>query len=264
MKIRVLGCHGSDQVLRDGGQFRSCCTCGFLVDDVLLLDAGTVGRKLDLDEQRRIRTVLLTHAHFDHIQGLPTLADNLAGSNAAAVELIAPADTLSALQTHIFNDRIYPNFFRLPTTEYPVFRGAAVSSGQRVERDGLAVRAVPVTHTVPAVGYLLSDATATLLYSGDTYDTDELWQVAAATPTLKAVFVETSYPDSMSGLAQTSRHLTPSLLGQQLRKLGRAEVPVYLYHVKPRFREEIRREVAALRVPHRIAFLEEDQILHLS
>ena len=77
MKIKVLGCHGSDVLLSRDGATHSCNTCGFLLDDTILLDAGTVGSKLPLEAQVRIRNVFLSHLHFDHIKGLPTLADNL-------------------------------------------------------------------------------------------------------------------------------------------------------------------------------------------
>lgn len=264
MKVRVLGCHGSDQVVRESGGVRGCCTCGFLVNESLLLEAGTIGRKLDLDEQRRIRVVLLTHSHFDHIQGLPTLADNLVGHDSAPVLLVGLPETLRGLRDHVFNETMYPDFFCLPDPARPVFRAETLVPGHAWPCEGFNVLGVSVNHTVPAVGYLLSDPTGTLLYSGDTHDTDELWQRAATMPSLKAVFVETSYPDAMADLARASKHLTPSLLGAQLRKLGRPDVAVYVYHVKPRFRDRIRAEVAQLELGQRITFLEEDQVVHLT
>ena len=79
MNVRVLGCHGSGQLIPGENGPIQCGTCGFLVNDQLLVDAGTIGSRLFLDEQRRIRVVLLTQLHFDHIRELPTLADNLVG-----------------------------------------------------------------------------------------------------------------------------------------------------------------------------------------
>ena len=79
MNVRVLGCHGSGQLVPGANGPIQCGTCGFLVNDQLLVDAGTIGSRLFLEEQRRIRVVLLTHLHFDHIRELPTLADNLVG-----------------------------------------------------------------------------------------------------------------------------------------------------------------------------------------
>ncbi len=264
MKVRVLGCHGSDQVVREPEGTRTCCTCAFLINDTLLLEAGTIGVKLELAEQRRIGTVLLTHAHFDHIQGLPTLADNVAGEDTAPIRLVGLAETLEALRDHIFNDTLYPNFFSLPTSAAPVFTPHTVQVCRPFDCDGVRAIGIPVNHTVPALGYLLSDTAGTLLYSGDTHDTEDLWRRAAGVASLKAVFVETSYPDGMAALARRSKHLTPSSLAQQLRKLDRPDVPVYLYHVKPRYRDRIREEVARLGLAQRVSFVEEDQVIQLT
>ncbi|MGD9730159.1 MAG: MBL fold metallo-hydrolase [Nitrospiraceae bacterium] len=94
MKIRVLGCHGSDQLVGGAAGPVPCGTCGFLLNDSVLLDAGTVGSRLYLHEQRRIQAVLLTHLHFDHIRDLPTLADNLTG------EIDEPTPALLAKELH--------------------------------------------------------------------------------------------------------------------------------------------------------------------
>ena len=93
---------------------------------------------------------------------------------------------------------------------------------------------------------------------GDTGDTDQLWEVAAQLPHLGAVFIETSFPDDMLELARISKHLTPALMAKQLRKLGRSDVPVYVYHMKPRFESRIREEVQNLGIP-RLSILEEGQ-----
>ena len=87
MKVRVLGCHGSDQLVEGYPEPHPCRTCGFLINDTVLIDAGTVGSVLLLSEQQRIRQIVLSHLHFDHVKGLPTLADNLVGSGGESVIL---------------------------------------------------------------------------------------------------------------------------------------------------------------------------------
>ena len=77
MNIHILGCHGSEGLLETTSGLLPCNTCGFLLNGTLLLDAGTAASALSLNEQKQIRHILLTHIHFDHIKGLPTLADNL-------------------------------------------------------------------------------------------------------------------------------------------------------------------------------------------
>ena len=62
----------------------------------------------------------------------------------------------------------------------------------------------------------------------------------------------------MAELARVSKHLTPSLFAREFRKIGRPDLPVYVYHLKPRFREQIRRELAQLKIPN-LTVLEEGQ-----
>ena len=69
MRIRVLGCHGAELSNHN--------TCGFLINRSVLMDAGTVCSSLTLSEQRKIRYILISHIHADHIKGLPFLSENL-------------------------------------------------------------------------------------------------------------------------------------------------------------------------------------------
>lgn len=260
MNISVLGCHGSDQLLDESGPPRSCGTCGFLINGTLLLDAGTVGEKLRLAEQQAITHVLLSHAHFDHVKGLPTLADNRFGSGTDALAIASIPEVLSGLRAHIFNGVLYPDFFQLPSHEEPTLAAQALTAGQTYDLAGLRVTPIRVNHLVPAVGYLISDGRSTLLYSGDTHHTDEIWRVAGHTPNLKAVFIEASYPNHMADLAERAKHLTPAMLQLEFQKLGRPDLPVYVFHMKPRFQNQIVRELHALGIP-KLSVLEEGQQL---
>lgn len=262
VKIRVLGCHGSDQLM-DGTQGpRQCRTCGFLVNGTVMVDAGTVGAALHLAEQKRIRQVLLTHLHFDHIQGLPTLADNLVDDVVDPVVLAGIPEVLDGLKRYLFNDQLYPDFLQLPNPQRPVFSLRPLDIGKEAEVSGLQVLPISVNHLVPTVGFLIREGATSFLYSGDTFITEEIWQVAAREPTLKAAFIETSFPDEMEELARASKHLTPSLFAREFQKIGRPDLPVYVYHLKPRFRLEIKRQLARLKIPN-LTVLEEGQEIHI-
>ena len=262
MKIRVLGCHGSDQLLDGGPSAQQCRTCGFLVNETVMVDAGAVGAALRLEEQQRIRHVLLSHLHFDHVKGLPTLADNLVHDVIDPVVLTSIPSVLDGLRAHVFNDQVYPNFLSLPDPSRPTFVVRALEVGKECELSGLSVTAVAVNHLVPTVGFLIRDGTASFLYSGDTYETEDIWKVAANEPTLKAAFIETSFPDKLSDVARVSKHLTPALFAQEFRKIGRPDLPVYVYHLKPRFRDEIRHELRQLKIRN-LTVLEEGQEVSL-
>lgn len=262
MIVRVLGCHGSGQLVPGGAGPIQCGTCGFLVNDQLLVDAGTIGSRLYLEEQQRIRVVLLTHLHFDHIRELPMLADNLIGEIDRPVVIAAIPEVLRGLRSHIFNGAVYPDFFRLPDPAGPVFVPHELHPGREDLLCGLGVTPILVNHVVPTVGFLLREGKRSILYSGDTYHTDDLWRAAKDVIGLTAAFIESSFPNEMDELARVAKHLTPALLAEEFAKMARPELPVYAYHLKPRFREQIRHELGQLGISHLTA-LEEGQTLVL-
>ena len=157
--------------------------------------------------------------------------------------IAAIPDVLKGLESHIFNGEVYPNFFRIPDERAPVLRALPLQAGRESLVAGLRITTIPVNHIVPTVGYVIEQHGRSVLFSGDTYDTDQLWKVAARLPRLSAVFIETSFPDDMLDLARVSRHLTPALMSKQLEKLDRPNVPVYVYHMKPKFESRIRAEL---------------------
>ena len=79
-------------------------------------------------------------------------------------------------------------------------------------------------------------ARAPSVFSGDTGPTDRLWELARALGDVRAIIVETSFPDRLEALASVSGHLTPSLLARELDKMP--PCPVWVYHIKPMFYDE--------------------------
>lgn len=227
-----------------------------------MVDAGTIGTALTLPEQKCIKHVLLTHLHFDHIQGLPALADNLVDDVVDPVTLISIPEVQHGLQRHVFNDSVYPNFFRLPTPERPVVVCCPLKAGEACEASDLCVTAIRVNHLVPTVGFLIRQGMSSYLYSGDTCETEEIWKTAATEPRLKAAFIETSFPDEMENIALVSKHLTPSMFGREFQKIGHPDLPVYVYHLKPRLRRIIRDQLVQLGIKN-LTVLEEAQTIIL-
>jgi cAMP phosphodiesterase len=264
MIVRILGCHGSELLTSDEqGRFHECKACGFLVNQTFMVDAGSIAGSLLEPEQDQIRNVLLSHAHFDHIKALPLLADNMVGrTEGAPINIWGLPEVLHMVRRHIFNDEIYPDFSRLPTVpEAPLVFQPFVDE-KPVQFDGIEVVAVRVNHTVPAVGFLVRDREAAFLYSGDTAETQRLWELAKQERRLRAAFIETSFPNDLKDLAKASGHLTPEILRGEILKLGRPDVPVYVYHLKPSFRDRIKKDLEALRLPN-LQVLEEGQTITL-
>ena len=109
LKIRVLGCSGA--IAKD------CRTTSFLIDDDVLVDAGTGVGDLTLAEMQRINHVFLTHSHLDHIAALPLMLDAVASYRSTPLVVYALSETTAALKAHIFNNLIWPDFTRMPSPQ---------------------------------------------------------------------------------------------------------------------------------------------------
>jgi ribonuclease BN (tRNA processing enzyme) len=123
-----------------------------------------------------------------------------------------------------------------------------ITPGVPVRVAGLTVTAAEVNHVVPTVGYLVDDGTSAFAFVTDTAPSDAIWKLANDCPRLKAVFLEVTFPEGESWLAGVAKHLTPRQFAAEVRKL-RQRVPVYVVHVKARFRDRVLDEVAALHLP---------------
>jgi len=247
MEMRVLGCYG--------GELPGYRLCSFLIDKKLLLDAGAVTSVLKLSEQRRISHILITHTHLDHIKDLPFLAANLVREPLAQpINIISTSAVIEGLKYHLFNNSLWPDFTVLPTAESPVLRFTSVEPQVDVFLQNFSLRAIPVNHTVPAVGYIIRRGRAAILYTGDTGASDRIWEEANDLPNLKAVVVESSFPNHMQAVAESSRHLTPMILKKELNKLRRKDIPVLLAHMKPQYLDLLKKDVHHLNSP-RVSFL---------
>ena len=247
---------------------------GFLINGSLLLDAGTTCAALTSSERRQIQAILISHIHLDHTQGLLSLAEVLIGQKRREpVQIVSTERVLAGLRRYFFRDTICPDFTVLPTRQHPVFSFRPILAGEESMLCGLAVRAIEVHHTVPGVGFLIHErqiapqttagarsgvpsAGASLLYSGDTGPTTQLWEVASRDPDLKAAMIETSFPNALESLAIQSKHLTPRSLAQEFAKINKPDLRLYVYHMKPYYLAQIKREIGKLRI-HDVTILRE-------
>lgn len=247
MRLRILGCHG--------GESPEHHNTSFLVDDTILIDAGALTRSLDVAAQVKIDHVFLSHVHLDHIRDLAMLSDNVIGLRPTPVTIHCSPFTAQALQTHFFNNVIWPDFTKIPNPADPLggptLRIAPFAVGSRVAMGAYTFTTVPVHHPVDCQALFLSGDFGTFVYSGDTGPTQAMWQALNALTDLRALVTEVSFVDGMEKLAQVSGHLTPSLLGIELQKFHpKAAVPILLYHMKPSAEAALRGQIAALNHPN--------------
>lgn len=253
MKIKVLGSSGSEGPGRNSP--------AFLIDDVLLVDAGTVSLSLDRDAQSKISHILLSHAHLDHIKGIPALVDNLAAEEQERfLTIMSGREVLDDLRRNIFNNKIWPDFSKIPSPEAPVMRYASLGTHDPAMAGSYRVHATPVNHPVPAYGFMIESPDGKcLVYSGDTGPTRMIWDRMRG-HRVNVLIIETSFPDSMVDLALATGHLTPSLLLEELHKMPDIPERIYLTHMKPLYRLAIQDQVAAWNGFH-VQVMEDDSVI---
>ena len=235
MKVRILGCSGGI----GGANLR---TTAFLVDQDILVDAGTGVADLSIDELARIDHVFLTHSHLDHIACLPLLIDTVGDMREKPLIVHATDATLEILRNHVFNWAVWPDFTEIPSEENPYLRYESLRVGKTIELDGRKFTPLPANHTVPAVGYQLDSGAASLVFTRDTGPCPELWRVVNKIRNLKYLIVETAFSNREKQLAKVSLHLCPDMLAEELACLQR-EAEIYITHLKPGHGESMMQEI---------------------
>jgi cAMP phosphodiesterase len=243
VKIKLLPSH-----INADGQLQTLTT--FLINDNLTIDAGSIAIALTADEMSAIRHIIITHSHNDHIACLPLFVAETFPKLDSAVLIYGIEEVVTALKNHIFNEHIWPDFEKIEllngrdvTIQYQT-----LEPRKTVKISGLGVTPIPVNHVIPTCGMMVQDESSTVIFSADTYQTDELWEVASQQENLKAIFVDVSYPNELEKLAIASKHFTPQSLAADLKKLKR-EVDIYAVHIKPSNRQQVIEQLRALNNP---------------
>lgn len=238
MNIEVLGC--------SGGIGKGLKTTSFLVDHTLALDAGTGFEQLTMEQMLEIRYLLITHAHLDHIAGLPLMLSTIYDRHRHPIDIYALPEVIEALQRHIFNWTIWPDYTRLPE-DNPIIHLHEVAVGDQLHLSDKTVEVLPAQHPTPTVGYLIADAQSSFAFSGDNGRNPDLWPLLNQhQPDM--LIIDVSFTDELDELAQLSGHLTPSQLADEL---GHLEHPtqIMVTHLKPGFETVIMEQCHQL-LPH--------------
>jgi ribonuclease BN (tRNA processing enzyme) len=245
MRLRVLGCSGSI-----GGQQNR--TTSFLVDQDILIDAGTGVGDLSLAELTLIDHIFVTHSHLDHVDSIAFFLDSVGALRPKPVTVYTTKPTIEILKKNLFNWDIWPDFTVIPTPEEPWLRYQEIVVGEVITLGGRKITVLPAIHTVPAVGYQLDSGKSSLVFTGDTGPNDGLWEVVNKIENLKFLIIETAFSDKERRLAELALHLCPSMLAEELAKLRRP-ADIYITHLKPSEIELTMQEIEELtgdRQPH--------------
>lgn len=228
MKVEVLGC--------SGGIGHRLKTTTFLVDDKLLLDAGTGVELLKMEQMLSIKDVLITHAHIDHIIGLPLMLATIYDQHKQPINVYALPEVVDALEQHVFNWTIWPDYTCLPESK-PIVKLHKVNVGDHLKIQGKNIDVLPAAHPTPTVGYCIEHNGSSFAFSGDTGINKHLWPLLNKFKP-DTLIIDVSFTDEVDELARLSGHLTPSHLAEELRNFEHP-ARILITHLKPGFEDTI-------------------------
>jgi ribonuclease BN (tRNA processing enzyme) len=230
MKIEILGCSGS--------VMHGFNTTSILINSKILIDAVSVVSVLPESSLLKIRSVLITHPHIDHIKELPFLVDVLFTAHAHGISILGSSKTIEALKAHVFNGLIWPDIAELDAD-------SSILSLEQVpvgwfELGGIRVKAFAENHIEGSLGYVIAEDDRYALFTGDTGFHQGLFDlIKSLGDDLKVCFVEASFPNSMRKFASITQHLTPELIMKGLNGVLSPSTRVIIYHIKPKHMEEV-------------------------
>lgn len=199
-------------------------------------------------QKKQIRDVVLTHAHLDHVAGLPLFIDDLFAKLKVPVRVFGTKEVIEIIERDIFNWHVYPSFSELRNGNSAVLEYQTFENGKEFLVKHLRFKPIAVNHKVPTVGFVISDDNKTLGLSGDTAEMEEFWEVLNAEKKLSALLIECAFPDELEELALVSHHLTPQRLKKELEKFTQKDCPIYVINIKPMYFDEVVRQVETLKI----------------
>ncbi len=241
MKFQLLPSTFDENGCASARQHLAC----FVIDDCLAIDAGSLAMASSKEQKKQIRDIVLTHAHLDHIAGLPLFIDDLFAVLTEPIRIYASDEVIDLLEEHIFNWEIYPRFSELTNKNGAVLEYCQFEVGKTFQIKHLKMRAIKVNHRVPTVGFIISDGKSMIALSSDTSKMKGFWKKINKEDKMDAVLVECAFPNRLNGLAKVSHHLTPNSLRKEIEKLEK-DCPIYVINLKPMYHDEIILELAEL------------------
>jgi len=235
MHIRFLGAHNCES--------QSTKFISLLIDDILAIDAGGLTSSLSFAAQQKLKAVLLTHQHYDHMRDIPALGMNFYLQN-TAINVYSTQSVYDALAAHMLNSELYPNFLEKPP-QNPSIKFNIIEPRRTEQVEGYSILAVEVNHSVPTTGYQVASPDGkTVFYTADTGPgLAECWKQISP----QLLIIETTASNRYKDAAKAAGHLAPTLLKQELTAFQ--ELKGYLpqiitVHMSPHLEKEIRTELA--------------------
>lgn len=236
MEIEILGCYGNS--------IKDFKTTSYLINDFFLIDAGAVTVSLDDERLRKVKHILVTHSHLDHIKDLVFIVDELVMMGEFNIDLISVKQILSIISDNLFNNRLWPDFTVIPSEQNAIIKLREIELEKYTQINGITVKPVLMTHTVYTVGYVIKEGNRGFMFTSDTGPTQRFWEVARQEEGIEFIIADVSFPNRMESLAKVSGHMTLSMLIDHLDRYGLGKMPIYINHIKPIFIDEILSELS--------------------
>jgi HD-GYP domain-containing protein (c-di-GMP phosphodiesterase class II)/ribonuclease BN (tRNA processing enzyme) len=234
--IKILGSHGNRSE-----KFHTTC---IQVSKHTVIDAGNIIYGLG-NQAKDIDNIFLSHSHLDHILDSAFLCDNFFSARKEPLKIYALKETIKTLKENMFNWKIWPDFteLTLELSNKKALEFVEIEVDVPICIDDVTLTPIQSNHTVACCGYLIEKEGSGILFSGDTYKNDRLWEILNSSLHVKSLIIDVSFPSSMDVLAKDSKHLTPKVLKEELSKLQRDDVEIYINHIKSNFQEVIEKEI---------------------
>ncbi len=244
MKLQLLPSTFDENGRASARQHLSC----LVIDDCVAIDAGSLAMAVSDVQRKQIRDIILTHAHLDHIAGLPLFIDDLFASLTEPIRIFAGAEVVEILERDVFNWSVYPRFSELSNKFGAVLEYKIFEVGEEFTARHLNIESISVNHKVPTVGFIIADGKTSFALSGDTARMDKFWEKINSVNKLDAILIECAFPNELNDLADISHHLTPEILQTELEKCSQKKCPIYVVNIKPMYREKVVSQLNALKI----------------
>lgn len=234
-----------------------------LLGERILFDAGSLTHALDLKDQLKLSDIFVTHAHLDHVTGIPFLAENLAlAQKRVPVRILSIPPVIQAIKRHLLNGMIWPDFSTIPDAHHPILRLIELKINHPVSIRGYAITPVEVNHSVPAAGYLVEGSRKrSFFYTGDTGPSGDLWG-RIGEKLIHCLIIEVSFPNRMEAIAIETGHLTPRLLKRELSRMRCMPKKIMVTHLKPKYAQTIKGELKELRIKN-LKLLQDEEMIEI-
>lgn len=234
--IKILGAYG--------GKAQNMHLTSLQISSNSVIDAGNLIDALG-SEVRSIDHIFLSHAHLDHIVDIPFLIDDTFSLRKTPLKIYGQDKTLDILKKHVLNWEIWPDFSQIPLidSDHKAVEFVPIYLNSTYEFDDYKITAVENNHTNSSNGYIIEKENSAILFSADTYCCDSLWDTINTNKKISTLIIDVSFPSRFEQLAFDSKHLTPKLLKEELKKLERTDVSIHINHLKPSFKNELIDEI---------------------